>query len=139
MTPGRVGAWGKFFSQDVDVLLTNPCKIQNGFPRGLEGILEILAKNALDLAERACHRLVLRRRMKIRKYRAPRTAKQVSRMLVADGLKFLSSILVLLFDAKFVLIVVFSCPVSDCTFDGPLNRVLAHLRSPIKRLSCCVC
>ena len=50
-------------------------------------------------------------------------------MLVADGLKFLWSVLVLLFDAKFVLMVVFSCPVSDCTFDGPLKRVLAHLRS----------
>ena len=50
-------------------------------------------------------------------------------MLVADGLKFLWSVLVLLFDAKFVLMVVCSCPVSDCTFDGPLKRVLAHLRS----------
>ena len=50
-------------------------------------------------------------------------------MLVAGGLKFLWSVLVLLFDAKFVLMVVFSCPVLDCTFDGPLKRVLAHLHS----------
>ena len=50
-------------------------------------------------------------------------------MLVADGLQFLWSVLGLLFDAKFVLMVVFSCPVSDCTFDGPLKRVLAHLHS----------